>query len=85
MKTKVDAGQITLYLEELRIQFYWPHFIWKNIKKTEYSWSRDHKEFFFSAATNFRIVWEEKYYWGFGGNVLGFGAAVDYQKQEKKS
>lgn len=88
MKTRTGNGHITFDFwvkeEGLRIQLYWPHFEIKNIKKTEYSWSRDHKEFFFSAATNLRVVWETGYYWGFGGAVLGFGGAADYQRVTKK-
>jgi len=99
MKVKIDNGQITFATERvyartpvrdswcedgLRIQFYWPKFQWKNSKKGEHPWQCARKEFFFSAATNFRITWEEGY-WGCGGNVLGFGAAADYKKEEKNS
>lgn len=87
MKTSIDNGQITFIFgtneEGLRIQLYWPHFQWKNIKKTDEHWSRARKEFFFCATTNLRIVWEEGY-WGFGANVIGFGAAADYQKRTEK-
>jgi hypothetical protein len=87
MKNSIDNGQITFNFgtneEELRIQLYWPHFQWKNVKKTEHTWTRPRKEFFFSAATNLRVVLEEGY-WGFGANVLGFGGAADYQKTDKK-
>lgn len=96
MKTEFANGQFTIcfgqsaigkdgkgsgHEDGWRVQFYWPQFNIKNYKRGEASWQRAHKEFYFSAGTNIRLVWEEGYC-GAGFNILGFGAAVDWQKQK---
>lgn len=97
MNVKLDNGQITFTWNKahiaqntkighdngLEIQLYWPTFKIKNYKENEkFSFQRMHKEFYFGAPTNFRIVYEKGYF-GIGGNLLGFGIAMDYLKTFK--
>lgn len=93
MKFSIQNGQLTIgfgnslvgrngqgsgHQDDFRIQLYWPYIRIRNRKKEEVG--RAYKEFYATAPTNIRLVLE-KGYWGAGGNILGFGLAADYQKQ----
>lgn len=91
MKCTINNSQLTLSFlgrngpgsghgNGFRLQFYWPKVIVENHKRGEQHWSRTHKELFISAPTLLRLVWEDGYY-GVGGELLGFGVAMDWQKQ----
>lgn len=86
--SKIDNGQLTLSFagawvgrngsesghgDGLRLQFYWPHGYYKHRPD-----QRDHRDFFLTAPTNFRVTCEHGY-WGIGFNLLGFGCAADWQ------
>lgn len=90
MNFKIDNGQLTISFQNamvgrdrdgFRLQLYWPKISIKNYKKGKNNWQRGHKELYISFPTLIRLVWEEGY-WGFGGELLGFGGALDWQKQE---
>lgn len=94
----VENGQLTLsfagawvgkdgpgsgHRDGFRIQFYWPIIKWRNYKRQTEPYPKPaHKELFVSMATRCRIVFADGYY-GIGGEILGFGIGIDYQKQEK--
>lgn len=96
MNYKIENGQTTFcfgnsgilrdgkgsgHNEGFRIQIYYPIIKWKSY---DGEFARASKELYLSASTVFRFVWEENFYFGIGGQILGFGLGIDYQKDETK-
>lgn len=59
----------------LRVQIYWPVIRFRHRPD-----QRDHRELFIQATTVLRVVTENDYC-GVGAQLLGFGAAADYQSR----